>query len=83
MHLNAIYTHSLVGLPVLKVEGKSNDVILNKTFNLNLYRLTQALAIAPFFSSCFLNLRIILQITGRQIPEVVESCVRFIKKFGK
>ena len=24
-----------------------------------------------------------LQITGREIPEVVESCVKFIKKFGE
>lgn len=26
---------------------------------------------------------VILQITGREIPEVVESCVKFIKKFGE
>ena len=30
------------------------------------------------FKICFY-----LQITGREIPEVVESCIKFIKKFGK
>ena len=25
----------------------------------------------------------LLQITGREIPEVIESCIRFIKKFGR